>query len=120
MGDDLSDVIELLQSDSYVVTRPDPVVLVNGRRAAGTSSTFTIVASAQPASGRSIQGLPEGLRSSESMDVFTKTELRQARPDAGIDADTILIDGAVFEVVNVKRWNKLGNFYRATVVRLFE
>ena len=118
--EDLSDAIELLQSGSYVVTRPNATTLLNGRRVEPTTTTFDITASVQPASGRSIQGLPEGLRSSESMDVFTATELRQARPDASVEGDRISIDGAVFEVVNVKRWNKLGNFYRATVVRLFE
>lgn len=118
--DDLSDVIELLQSGTYTVTRPNPTTLLNGRRVEPTSTTFEITASAQPASGRSIASLPEGLRSSESMDVFTRTELRQARPDASVEGDRISIDGAVFEVANVKRWNKLGNFYRATVVRLFE
>lgn len=118
--DDLSDVIQLLQSGTYVVTRPDATTLLNGRRVEPTTTTFEITASAQPASGRAIAALPEGLRSTEAMEIYTSAELRQARPEAGVEADRIAVDGAVFEVVNVKRWNKLGNFYRATITRLSE
>lgn len=116
--DDLSDVIELLQSGTYVVTRPGTTTMLNGRRVAPSSTTFDITASAQPASGRSIQRLPEGLRSTEAMDVYTTTELRQARPEAGVEADRIAIDDGVFEVQTVMRWNKLGNFYKVTATRV--
>lgn len=118
LGADLSDVIELLASGCYRVSRPGTTSILNGRRIGPTFTTFDITASAQPASGRSIERLPEGLRSNEAMDVFTETELRQARPEAGVEGDRIAIDGAVFEVQVVRRWDKLGNFFRATVTRV--
>lgn len=115
---DLSDVIELLASGCYVVTRRGVTTRVAGRRVAPVSTTFEIVASVQPASGRDIARLPEGQRSSEVMTIFTKTELRPAQPELGTEPDRVAIDGGVFEVASVQRWNKLGNFFKATAVRV--
>lgn len=117
MVGDLSDVIEMLASGCYVVTRKGVTARVNGRRSAPVTTTFEIIASVQPASGRDTDRLPEGLRSREAMTVYTKTELRPAQPEVGTEADRISIDGATFEVGAVRRWNRLANFYNATVVR---
>jgi len=115
---DLSDVIEMLASGCYQVTRKAVTTRVNGRRVAPAVSTFEIIASVQPASGREVERLPEGLRSRETMTVYTRSELRPAQPESGTEADRISIDGADFEVLSVRRWNKLANFFNATVVRV--
>jgi hypothetical protein len=117
---DLADVVEALASGCYVVTRSAATPRVNGRRMAPVTVSFEIIASVQPASGREMDRLPEGLRSRETMNVFTRTELRSAHPSPGTEADRIAIDGAVFEVTSVRRWNRLANFYNATVVRVLE
>lgn len=115
---DLSDAIEMLRSGCYIVTRSSPTSMLNGRRVAPSTSTFEIVASAQPASGRDLRRLPEGIRTRETMAVFTRTELFQARPEAAQEADRVAIDGASFEVQIVERWAALGNYFRCVVARI--
>lgn len=117
--EDLSDVIALLGSGTYTVARPTAATsLVEGRRVAPATTTFTVVASVQPASGRSIDRLPEGLRARESKDVWTATRLQPAIPDVGLEGDRITIDGAVYEVQIVHDWEKHGSFFRATAVKV--
>jgi len=117
--EDLSDVIALLGSGTYTVTRPSAATsLVDGRRVAPATTTFTVVASVQPSSGRSIDRLPEGLRARESMDVWTATKLQPASPETGLEGDRIAIDGSVYEVQIVHDWQKHGSFCRATAVKV--
>ena len=116
--DDMADVIALLASGTYTVTRPGPTGLASGRRVAGVTTSFSIVASVQPASGRQMDRLPEGLREREGMTLWTTTDLRTAQVASGIEADLVSIDGSTFEVVAIDRWASLGNYYRATVTRV--
>lgn len=115
---DLSDAIALLGSGCYVVTRKGVTSMLDGRRVAPPTTTFTISGSVQPLTGRELQRLPEGLRARESMALFTVTELFQARPEAGQEADRLAIDGGVFEVSKAERWQALGNYFRCVVSRV--
>jgi len=114
----MADVIALLASGTYSVTRPGITGIDSGRRVAGVTTSFSITASVQPASGRQMDRLPEGLREREGMTLWTPTELRTAQVSEGIEADLVSIDGSTFEVVAIDRWAALGNYYRATVTRV--
>lgn len=117
MMEDLSDVVALLSSGSYTVTRYTADSYdSNGIAVQGTSSTLSIGASVQPASGRDLQLLPEGRRTIETMKLWTATLLTTSESSAG--ADRISIDGATFEVVNVERWGPLGNYTKALVQKV--
>lgn len=118
-GEDLSDAVALLASGSYVVRRRAARALVDGRaRDLDPATLSSIVASVQPASGREIDRLPEGLRDREVMALFTSASLEAAKPSLGLPGDVVEIDGFDFEVASHERWTALGNFSRYVVVRV--
>lgn len=96
-----------LKTGTYTVTRTAANSLLLGRKVAGASSTFPIVAVVQPyAGGRKLLPLPEGVRSEETVHVHTATALRTT-DDAG-EADSISIGGTVYRVWAVEGPFKLG------------
>lgn len=112
----MSDVIAMLSSGTYVVTRPGPTTLVDGRKGPSSSSTLSIVASVQPAPGRTLQTLPEGFRDRGGFVLYTATELRTS--DGGDqEPDSVSIDGVEHQVASCEPWAELGNFYKAVAVR---
>lgn len=106
---DLSGVISALGTGSYTVTRPTASSYTNGRLNAPSTSTFVINASVQPASGRDLQRLPEGQRSSEIKSIFTMTELRLT--------DVVTIGSSTYQVQHVERWADSGNFFKALALK---
>lgn len=93
----LLNTIASLKTGTYTVTRTADAAPVMGRKVAGSSSTFPIVAVVQPyQGGRKMLPLPEGVRSEETVHVHTATALR-TRDDGG-EADSISIDGEDYRV----------------------
>ncbi len=92
-------------------------MMTKGRKVAATGgSTFSIVASAQPAPGRTLQTLPEGFRDRGGWVLYTSSELRTS-DGAGQEPDSVAIDGVAHQVAECKPWAAAGNYYRAVVVR---
>jgi hypothetical protein len=100
-------VIGRFETGTYTVTRTAQGVYTNGRYTPGATTTFPIVASIQPVTGRDLQLLPEGQHASESRIVYTTTELR-SRATAN-DPDTIAIDGEAWDVISFERWEAFGD-----------
>lgn len=113
---DLSGAIATLGTGTYVVTRRVAAAPVGGRRAAPATSTISILASVQPATGLVVSRLPEGKRNREAMTLFTVTELKTAQD--GNEPDLIVVDGGIFEVESVERWANAGNFYEVVLTRV--
>jgi hypothetical protein len=101
---DAGDLINDFATGTYTVTRRAAATMVKGRAVPGATSTLTIAASVQPASGRDLLQLPEGRRSVETRVVFTATELLVGRQGAPNECDHILIDGQDWEVQQVQSW----------------
>src|SRR5690606_5003111 len=80
-----------------------------GRYTPGASTTFSIVASVQPATGRDLRDLPEGQRGDEVRVIYTISELRTRSP-AG-EPDAVTLDGEPWTVINVKRWESFGEVH---------
>ena len=116
---DMSDTIERLGDWSeFVVTRYKARGTTDGEvDPLRIEETPTIVASIQPASGRDLQRLPEGLRSSEVIVIWTKTLLKVlgSTNSAGATqpADTLVYEGETYQVERCERWVQAGNFYEA-------
>jgi hypothetical protein len=111
---DFSDTIARFATGRYTVTRtPARTYGGDGLVDPASPKTLTIEASVQPLRGRELERLPEGLRSSEVMQVFTTTELKTQ--STSHEPDVIAIDGESWQVEIVERWKDLGNFYRAVV-----
>lgn len=114
--DDLSDVVDELATGIYVVTRPAPSVFINGRRQNPSSTVFEVRAAVFPASGRQLERLPEGLRTSEVLRVITKTELKTA--SSGGEPDRITVRGIDYQVHQVQSWQPSGKFFEALVTKV--
>jgi hypothetical protein len=113
--EDMSDVIEMLASGTYTVTRRSPPAFLAGRRQPPIEAVFTTIGSVQPASGQVVDRLPEGKRNHEAMTMWCQVQLKTA--EAGQEPDVVAIDGASFEVESCKRWAALGNYYEAVLTR---
>lgn len=115
---DLSGAILMLSSGTYDAFRRVPEIpeYVRGVRQPSVTTTFTITASVQPASGLVVSRLPEGKRNRETMVVYTTVELVTAQ--LSNEPDLIHIDGGSFEVESCQRWDKLGNYWEAVVTRV--
>jgi hypothetical protein len=90
----------------------------DGRYRPGTSSTFTISASVQPARGRDLLRLPEGQRTREVIAIFTATALQTAAAPGGATADAITFQGSQYEVQTVEYWFQAGGFYKALALKV--
>ena len=117
MHEDMSDAIALLGGDSqYTVTRPVAPANINGIFVPGSTTTFQITASIQPAPGRTLDLLPEGYRGRGGQICFTSTPLRTAL--SGQVPDLVTYKGELHECVTVETWEELGNYQRIVLVRL--
>lgn len=116
---DLSDVLALLGTGTYMVTRPEAPTLVAGRVVPATASApFATTGSMQPLSGRDLQRLPEGDRATEQLWYFTTTRLQTAEVDTGQVADVVDVDGEAYEVQTVENWQASGNFFKARLSKV--
>jgi hypothetical protein len=105
-------------SGTYTVSRYAAPAWVAGVATKATPSTLSIVASVQPVSGREIAALPEGRRANEVRVVYTSTALRTEGVSGG-SADTISIDGEVWEVFKLETWSAWSEtHYRAFISRV--
>jgi hypothetical protein len=114
--DDLSDVVDSMITDSYVVTRQTPSVYVDGRLQDATDTLLTITASVQPAQGRDLQRLPEGSRTMEVLSIYTSSEL--LTQGASQAPDLIAVNGYAYEVQTVEQWVGAGNYYKALALKV--
>jgi hypothetical protein len=109
---DLSDAV-LEFATPYTVTRRTAGSFVNGRHQPGGTTTFEVKAAVMPLTGRDLMRLPEGMRTSEALAVYTTTRLQMSG-----QPDTIAIGDATYEVQEMEDWMQLGGFYRFTVAKV--
>lgn len=76
---------------------------------------FDIVASVQPLRGVELDRLPANLRTREVKVLFTQAVLHVATEDG--QGDLVEIDGELWEVSSVERWDVLANFTKCLVAR---
>lgn len=100
---DVGDLI-LAFASTYVVSRSTKSTYTKGRAVPGTTTTLTIAASVQPASGRDLLRLPEGRRSIETRVVWTPTPLLVGQQGENNEADIIAIGGGNWEVQHTEPW----------------
>lgn len=114
--DDLSDVVDSMITDTYALTRRSPSSYVDGRLQPSTNTVLSFSASVQPAMGRDLQRLPEGMRTAEIRAIFTTFPL--LTQGAGQDPDIVAIEGDAYEVQTVEAWGNVGGFYKALALKL--
>lgn len=100
----VSGLINSFATGTYTVTRTARGTVSKGKIAAGTTSTLTITAAIWPASSPDLLRLPEGRRSSFSMNVMTSTELLIGGQGSAYEADKIAMNGDTWEISVVDPW----------------
>jgi len=84
-------------------------------------TSFTIKGTLQPLSPEEIRLLPEGRRTSESYNIFSKTELKLSSIENKTNPDIVLINGVKFEVIKVNKWtNGIIDHYHIIIVKIDE
>lgn len=76
-----------------------------------------VTGSFQPLKGREREALPEGVRQSETIKLYTRDDLRTADQHAGTPADEIEYDGREFVVIMVSKHVHLIPHYKAILQR---
>ena len=111
--------MSLFKSYTLTVERVNPGSYVNGKFVAGAATTFDIKTSWQPATGRELEALPEGMRQSAIFKGYPGDEVKTADPETLQEEDVITgPDGGSYRVVFVGPWqNSLINHYKFMAVR---
>lgn len=110
----------LAQRTVQRVRYPTPEV-VDGAAVRGTPAARAITASVVPASERVISWLPEGMRSSEVIQVYTRDEIRGVDEHDGTQPDRLVIDGRTYLAQRVRvlpAFLGTGGHYEVTAVRV--
>lgn len=106
-----------LDPHDYVVTRTTAgeYDAATGLYVRGAVTTFMIEASIQPSSGRDLQSLPDGERTTESRTVYTKTILKTRTQTT--EPDEITIDGETWVVKTVPTWRSFGQSHCVAIIQ---
>ena len=114
-----STISRLRSGTTYTVTRRGQGSYDNNGiyTAAGSPSTFSIIASIQPVTGRALEQLPEAYHTDEVRQVFTSTELFAGTPTNA--PDELSVDGVTWYVFQVAKWDAHGELhYEAMISRV--
>lgn len=85
----------------------------------GTRTTWVAdPAFAHPVTGRALNVLPEGLRSHETLALYTTDALRTALDPAGAQGDLVAYNGLTYEVQVTERWADNGAYYRSLATKV--
>ena len=96
-------------------------VWVPGTEGTVTNPDFTIQTSVQPASGKDLEVLEEGLRTKEILKIYPTTELKAVDQHNNIEADIVEYNGNDYKVINVKAYqNGIINHYKCLIMRVKE
>lgn len=89
---------------------------VKGRVTSGTDTPLNIMASIQPLTGKDLETLPEGLRESGTLRLYTDFELRTADQKTKTPADVVTLYGKRHIVIQVLPWgNNVINHFKCIV-----
>jgi len=112
----LADTVARFATGIYQVTRRPKGQYVQGRLVTVTPSTLLVSACVQPASGRQLQRLPDGMRLSETISIWSEVELFVKT--ATSDPDLIEYRGNKYEVQISHPWDEHGNFFESVAVKV--
>ena len=116
-----SDSITNLANATLTVTRRQEAAPINGRAQPATTSTLSILASAQPTSGRDLLRLGDGRITGDRWTVYTKTRIYIGSTEAGTEGgylpDLITIGDKQHEVEHLEHWSAFGSEHYKAICR---
>lgn len=110
---------DFLGAGTYTVTRHAVSTWTDGEHVPGAETTFQIVASIQPITGRELEMLPEGDRNRGRLKCYTETLLQAGEGDAV--PDRVEYKGTDYEVQEVRDFQDHGTglpHYRVMLVEI--
>lgn len=107
---DMGGAIASFQTGSYTVTRTGMPTVSGGISTPGSTSTFDISASIQPATPEHIQRMPEGARVDDVLVLYTTAEVRSQDEATGAPPDRVSVNGRTYELTSVRNFAGLGGF----------
>ncbi len=115
---DMTGTLADFVSDTLTVTRAGgPGTYVDGVFVPDSTSTISVAALVVPLlGGPQLLRLPEGLRSTDAIEVFSTVGLRVDAP--GQRPDVIAYNGHDWQVDVVDDWAGAGNFYHALATKV--
>lgn len=116
----LKAVIDCFGQEPFTVLRPQGGESIKGEYIRRKPKKFSADGAWQPADGKVLQMLPEGVRSRETWQLWTDCELFNADSISSREADIIKrdSDGCEFEVMLIRPWFREGGYNKAVLVRL--
>lgn len=87
-------------SEVFLLRRTAPGVFIKGRWVEGATTETPVTGSVQQANDRDIQLLPEGLRTNETLKIFTEVEIKTENQPAHQSADVIVRKGVEYLVMS--------------------
>ncbi len=107
-------VRRMSQDETIVIQNFDSAgARIGGRWVEGISVTAALTASVQPAAGESLQLLPEGLRTTDAIEVWGLTELRPLKRQEGQRATLVEWKGRTYSAEYVEDWYENGKYWFA-------
>jgi hypothetical protein len=99
--------MSLFQSVSLIRRRKTGGCYVKGQWTAGIPGDTAFKGTWQPASGKTLELLPEGKRSREVFKCFAPFEMNFTSADAHgeAEADSVVLEGKEYEVTTAAQWN---------------
>lgn len=115
---DLSSVVLSFQNATLSVERSPRATYESGDPVVDSDEVETLSAPAtvQPATGRDLKRVPEGLRTEDGIVAFTAVELLTA--SATNEPDLVTYRGEVYQVAKVERWDDSGAYWRSICTKV--
>ncbi len=115
---DLADCV-IAFGEEVEVSRSLPSPVHKGRRTGRPEDkTFSASLSIQSLSTRELEQLPEGMRNSGVVRVFSDTELLTVSTSECRVADRFVCGGVSYQVQMVEDWNRAAGYYSCLATRL--
>jgi hypothetical protein len=99
--------VSLFQSQSLVLRTSTAGVWEKGKFIPGAMTDTPFKSSVQPPSGKALQTLPEGQRSSDLITVYPpiNCDITPSDPLLGRTGDIIVWEGREYEVIQAQKWH---------------
>lgn len=115
---DLADCVAGV-GDEVKIIRALPSAVEKGRRVGRPEERrFVATLSVQPVTQKQLQQLPEGMRNSGTVRVFSDTELLTVSASECRVADRFILDDTTYQIQLVEDWNKTAGYFACFATRV--